>query len=320
MLKTKAKIQQDLLKIGPTSVGISFAISKQMDHVIISSTGNAGASLSAYAARAGVKAIVLIPKGVPQEKLTQISIHGADIIQVSGSVSDSLQLAREASKRYGWLNLTSTFLSPYSIIGNRTIAYEIYDELGMIPDWIIVPVGVGPLLVGIYKGFQELLLRGITSKMPRMVAAQAQRCSPIYRAYKNDLQEVKTWEFPFETIASGIGDPLSGYENDGTYTLRIVKQSKGMVTSSLENEILDSTELLAKSEGIFCEPSSAVAISALRYLIDNPSYDPSQSVVLILTGHGLKQQAVFQKKIELRESIAPDISYLEELLNKIEKF
>lgn len=287
----------------PTSLGISYALSQNIDHVIISSTGNAGGALSAYAAAAGLTAIVLVPQGIPQEKLTQIAIHGAKIVLVRGSVSDSLNLGREISKNYGWLNLTSTFLNPYPVVANRTVAFEIFEEMKEVPDWIVVPVGVGPLLVGIYRGFEELKQRNITKKLPRMVAAQAEQCAPIFEAFLNDSSNVREWTNNVNTIASGISDPLIGYENDGTFTLRIVKDSKGIVTKSSEKEIRESCELLANQEGIFCEPTSAVAHSALSQIRSQSSFKTDQSIVLILTGHGLKQQTIFSKSFPLNDPI-----------------
>jgi threonine synthase len=239
-----------------------------------------------------------------------MSLHGARIITVRGSLSDAFWLARNASVAWGWMDLTSTFLCPYTVEGDKTVAYELFFQLGAVPDWIIVPVSVGPLLVGIYKGFQELVARGLADRIPRLIAAQASGCAPIASAFEQGAAAVSAWEGGTDTVAGGIADPLTGYEPDGTYALRIVRRSGGLATASSDEEILTATRLLASQEGIFGEPTGAVSVAALNRLKETQGFSGQQRVVCIVTGHGLKQVRSFEAEMALPASIEPDLKAL----------
>jgi threonine synthase len=278
----------------PTAIGVSMALSFGLDTVAISSTGNAGASLAAYAARAGLRALIFVTDRMPPAKLAQMVMHGAQIVTVRGSLSDAYWLARKASIEWKLMNLTSTFLRPYGVEGDKTVAFELFQQLGRAPDWIVIPVSVGPLLVGIYKGFQELRRRRLVEALPRMVAAQAAACAPIARAFQRGDECVQRWDGPADTVAGGIADPLAGYEPDGSYTLRVVRESDGLATASSDEDILTATHALAREEGIFCEPTGAVSLAALDQVKNGPFFSAEQLVVCLATGHGLKQVRAFE--------------------------
>ena len=313
-IKNEGQNPTGSFKDRPTSVGVSMALSLGLDTVAVSSTGNAGASLAAYAARAGLSALIFITDQTPPAKLVQMALHGARIISVRGSLSDAFWLGYHGSVKWNWMNLTSTFLNPYTVEGNKTVAYELYQQLGKSPDWILVPVSVGPLLVGILKGFIELKERGLVSCLPRMVAAQAAGCAPIAAAFSKEEEFVQPWELPVNTIAGGIADPLTGYENEGTYALRVIRESGGMATASSDEEILKATRELARLEGIFSEPTGAVSLAALDKLTLSPSFSSDQIVVCIVTGHGLKQVRTFESRVMLPVAIEPTLSSLSQHL------
>jgi threonine synthase len=291
-------------------LSISMALSMGIETVVVSSTGNAGASLAAYAARAGLRAIIIVVNDTPPAKLVQMAIHGATIVTINGSLSDAYWLARSASDKWKWMNLTSTFLSTFGVEGDKTVAYEIFQQFERVPDWIIIPVSVGPLLVGVYKGFQDLLKLNQIDKLPRLVAAQASKCAPIESAFKNKEDKVRAWEGPVNSVAGGVADPLIGYENEGTYALRIIRRAKGMATKSTDEEILQATQLLAQTEGIFSEPTGAVSLAALKTLKLNQFFSPNQSVVCLITGHGLKHSSVFEHQVNNQKSIEPTLESL----------
>ena len=271
----------------PNSVAISMAKELGINTVTIASTGNAGSSLSTYAAKAKMPCYVFVPEATPLPKVIQIAIHGATIVKVKGNYSDSYRLALAATQKYNWSNLTSTYLNPYTLEGDKTIAYELFTQLG-VPDWIVIPLGAGALLSGIYKGFEELKLLGISGdRLPRMLGVQADGCSPIIRAYKNKLDEVTAFENP-RTIADGINDPLIGYAQDGTRTLQTMFKSSGAGISVSDDSIISSLSELARNEGIFCEPASATVLPAITSGIKKGYIKKGQTVVAIITGHGLK--------------------------------
>ena len=300
----------------PNCIGVSVAKSFGIEAVVMSSTGNAGASLAAYGARAGLRSLVIVTEQTPPAKLTQMVMHGAQIVVVRGSLSDAYWLAYHAAKEWNWMDLTSTFLSPYTTEGDKTVAYELFGQLGRAPDVIVVPVSVGPLLVGAYKGFEELRSRGLVDRLPRMVAAQAEACAPIARAFAEGHTEVRPWEGTTLTVAGGIADPLRGYEKDGTYTLRVVRQSGGCALACADQEIIDATRALAREEGVFSEPTGAVCVAALAHWKRQPQFSPEQTVVCLVTGHGLKQLRSFDQEVRLPRAVDPTLDDLRKMLEE----
>ncbi|HLC01903.1 MAG TPA: threonine synthase [Anaerolineales bacterium] len=300
----------------PMAVGVGMALTLGLDTVAASSTGNAGASLAAYAAAAGMRALVFVTGRTPPAKLAQICMYGARPVVVRGSLSDVFWLVYRASQQMGWMNLTSTFLCAYTVEGDKTPAYEIYEALGRAPDWVVVPVSVGPLLVGIFKGFLELKAMGLVTGLPRMVAAQAAACGPIARAFARGEETVSKWDEGTTTIAGGIADPLAGYERDGTYALRIVRTSGGFASASTDPEIRKATMDLAATEGIFGEPTGAVSVAALDQIKRHPEYRAGQTLVCMLTGHGLKQVGSFESAVTMPDPIEPTMEALSALLSR----
>jgi threonine synthase len=298
----------------PNCIGVSVARSLHVPTVVMSSTGNAGASMAAYAARAGIRALVFVTDRTPPAKLTQMAIHGAEMVVVKGTLSDAYWLAFRAARKWKWMDLTSTFLCPYTTEGDKTVAYELYQQLGSVPSYVVVPVSVGPLLIGIYKGFSELKAMGLVDRLPHLVAAQAAACGPIARAFAAGDEVVRPWDSAVQTVAGGIADPLHGYESDGTYTLRLVRQSDGFALAASEDEILGATRQLASQEGIFSEPTGAVAVAVLRQLVQQRRLSPDETVVCLVTGHGLKQTRAFEGDVRLPEAIEPTLEALEGLL------
>lgn len=272
----------------PNTVGISVAKELGFKEVSIASTGNGGASLSAYAAKAGMACHVCVPDVTPLGKVLQIAYHGAELIRCQGDYSDSFRRNAALSEKMHWANVTSTYINPYTIEGDKTIAYEIFAQLGnRIPDWIVVPLGAGPLLSGIYKGFRELNLLGLCSSLPRMVGVQAEGCAPIINAWRQHKQKVTAWVH-CDTVAGAIADPLTGYESDGTRTLQCIYESDGVGVKVSDASILQAVENLARYEGIFAEPASAATQSAVQTLCAEDVIKEEDVVVGIITANGLK--------------------------------
>lgn len=297
--------------------GVSVMVSKakelNVDTIIIASSGNAAAATAAYSARAGLKCVVCIPKTTPISKISQAICHGAQAVCLEGPFTNCYNIAKEASEEYGWLNATTTFINPYNLEGNKTIAYELWEQMNKnVPDNIVIPVGAGPILVGMYLGFLELKSFGLISKMPRLIGVQTESCAPITEAYEMQLSKVNGWNKKFKTIATAISDPLIGYEDDGTITLEAVRDTSGCMISLSEKEILNAHSNLATREGVFAEPSSAVSVGAIQKLIDENKIIKDETTVCIITGHGLKQNT-------LSNCMPETISTLEELKNVIQK-
>jgi threonine synthase len=278
--------------------------------VISSSSGNAGISSAAYAARAGVEAMVVAPESTRQTKLAQLTVHGARVVRVRGSTSDTYELAKAAAETGKWANLTTTFLSPLATAGFKTIGYELADQLdGHAPDWVIAPISAGPILVAVATAFREYRAAGRVDRIPRMVCAQAARCAPIARAFEEGAENVTAWSDPPDTIATAIADPLRGYEDDGTLTLRVVRETEGVALTVTDDAIRKAIRRLAELEGVFAEPSGAVPLAALAILRDAGAIRAGSRVACLITGHGLKDPMAADQDVDA-PLIEPDAEQL----------
>jgi threonine synthase len=282
----------------PVSMGVSMARKFGIERVIVASSGNGAAATAAYCARAGMPAVVLVPEATPQEKVGQTLAYGARVVKVEGPYSNAFALAKEVGERFGMFNVTSTFVNPYTLEGDKTVAYELFAQLnGEVPDWIYVPIGAGPLLVGVFKGYEELHRLGRIAKLPAMAGIQAEGCSPIARAYREGSKQVQSDPNP-HTIAGGICDGLHGYAQDGTYTLEVIRRSGGYSDAVTDGEIREAQIRLAQDEGLFVEPAAAVCVAELKKSVESGRVDRGASVVLLLTGHGLKDMRQVQVAAE----------------------
>lgn len=272
----------------PNTVGISMAREQGFEEISIASTGNGGASLSAYAARAKMPCHVCVPESTPPGKVVQQMYHGASIVLCKGDYSDSYQHNRLLSQAHHWANMTSTYLNPFTMEGDKTIAYEIFSQLGRsVPDWIAVPLGAGAMLTGILKGFEELCLLGFADRLPRMMGVQAEGCAPIVDAWIRGEEHVNSWP-RCSTIAGAIADPLTGYEKDGDRTLNSIHRSNGCGIRVRDEEILRAVRDLAAEDAMFVEPASASVAAAINQAVEKGLVKEQEVAVGILTAHGLK--------------------------------
>lgn len=266
------------------SVGITKAIELGVNAVGCASTGNTSASLAAYAARAGLRCIVLLPSGkVALGKLAQAMFHGAKVISVKGNFDEALE-AVTALALEGELYLLNS-VNPYRLEGQKTIGYEIVDDLGwQSPDRIILPVGNAGNISAIWKGIQEFHRAGYMEDLPMMTGIQAEGAAPIVKAFRNGNENIIPFENP-ETVATAIriGAPVSALK-----AIRAINESDGYAETVTDEEILTAQKLLARTEGIGVEPASAASIAGLIKLAENGVVDKNEKVVCIVTGHLLK--------------------------------
>lgn len=281
----------------PVAVATTVAAGFGLSGLVCASTGNTAVSVAAYAARAGLPAICVVPHHAPPAKLSQIVATGGRVVRVRGSYSDAYALARDGAERSGWANLTTTYINPFMLEGDKTIAFELYEQLGgRAPGWIFVPVGAGPLLAAVAKGFAELRDLGVLKgEIPRMVAVQAAGCAPIAAAFEAGSERVEPWTEAIATGASSIADPLRGYAADGMRTLVAVRQSGGAAVAVPEEAIDDGMLRLARGEGLFVEPGSAAVVSAYEQMVASGRVRQDETAVLLLTGHGLKDPAALER-------------------------
>jgi threonine synthase len=268
------------------TVAVTRAVELGARTVLCASTGNTSASMAAYAARAGLRAVVLVPRGkIAQGKLLQAIVHGARIEQVSGNFDRALEKAR-AITRKGELYLVNS-LNPYRIEGQKTLAFEIWEQLHRrVPDAVIVPVGNAGNISAIWKGFWELKKLRLTNHTPKMIGIQAAGAAPLAAAYARGENKVTRWTHP-ETSASAIriGAPASWKK-----ALTAVKDSRGAILTVSDTEIHRAQRLLANHEGLFAEPASAASVAGLAKASRIQLIRPRDRIVCIITGHGLKDQ------------------------------
>ncbi|MDQ3405896.1 MAG: threonine synthase [Actinomycetota bacterium] len=313
-LKIEAANPTGSFKDRPVSVALSKAREFGVEGVVTASSGNAGASVAAYAARAGLPAVVLVPDGLPSSKLAQIASYGPQLLAVRGHFSRAYDLALAWAESSGWYDVTTTLLSAFPTEGNKAVAYELWLQLRRVPDWILIPVSAGPLLVGIWKGYLELKAAGLVDRLPRMVAVQAAGCAPIAKAFARGDTTVEAWGDPI-TVASGIRDPLQGYADDGTLTLRRVRESGGAAIAVTDLEILNAAEAIARHEGQAAEPTGAVAVAGAIAMARDGRLAPDHSVVCLVTGHGLKDPQAYAEHTAPPVTIEPNLDSVSRALD-----
>lgn len=281
-----------------TAVEISKALEFGAEEVVVASTGNMGASIAAYGARAGIKAKIYVPRGVPETKLKQMKAYGAEVEPVAG---DYTLAAAKAKQYYQGQEAYLMGDYPYRGEGEKSLGFELVDQI--TADQVLLPIGNGTLMKGTWKGFSEFKKVGLTHNLPAMVGVQAENCSTVVAAWRewqrqgltkegelnvgwlqNSEIEIPEIEDP-ETVAGAIacGHPLDGWE-----ALKAIIESKGKGVSVSDREIKQASKLLAEKEGIYSEESGAVSLAGLLKLQEQGRLDQQQTIVVVVTGHGLK--------------------------------
>ena len=267
------------------TVGVTKALEFGARVVACASTGNTSASLAAYAAKAGLGCVVLLPSGkVALGKLSQTLIHGAQVIEVKGNFDEALAMMRRICEEREDIYLLNS-LNPFRPQGQKSIAFEIADQLGWkVPDRVVVPMGNCANIWAIYKGFFEFDAVGLTKGVPKMLGIQAQGAMPIVDAIKRGLERFEPVKKP-ETIATAIriGNPVNGPK-----ALRAIRASGGTAEAVSDEEIIEAQKSLAKLEGIAVEPASAASVAGLKKLLAQGVVNRNERVVCMATGHVLK--------------------------------
>lgn len=258
--------------------GMVMAVAKAKEEgksiLICASTGNTSASAAAYGARAGMRTIVVIPEGrIALGKLAQAKMYGAEILAIKGNFDEALEMVREVGQEDGIALVNS--VNPYRLEGQKTIAFEIIDQLNKVPDVLALPVGNAGNISASWKGFSEYALKNNT-KRPSLLGVQAAGAAPIVN---NRIVENP------ETIATAIriGNPASW-----KLALNALEESNGTILAATDEEILEAYQLLASTEGIFAEPASCASIAGIKKQVENGMLQKGSTVVAILTGNGLK--------------------------------
>ncbi len=286
--------------------GMVLAVSKALEEgarsVICASTGNTSASAAAYAARAGISCYVMLPAGnVALGKLAQAMAYGATVIPIEGNFDEALDLARRGADELGMVIVNS--VNPYRLLGQRSASWEICDELGDAPDWLVLPVGNAGNITAYREGFEYYAELGRCSGLPRFVGVQASGSAPL----------ALNREFPHpETVATAIriGRPVNG-DN----ARRAVADSGGCFLAVDDDEILNAQHLLASSDGVFAEPASCAGLAGIVRLHAQGELPENLRVVMVLTGNGLKDPDAPLSRIQPPKPVSADWEILRECLS-----
>lgn len=268
-------------------IEIANAIEHNARGVIVASTGNMAASVSAYCARASIPCFVFIPEGTPQTKLAQTLFYGGNIIKIRGTYDQAAVLAQKIAEEFNFY-LAGDYV--FRTEGQKSQAYEIIEQLNFqVPDYVIVPTGNGTNIFAIWKGFQEYFEMNLIDKLPHMVAVQVNSHKPIVTAFEKDLSEIKFVKPPRSNLKATVASAIA-VDNpvDGNKVLNILKKSKGTAVAVTDEKILKAQMELAASESLFVESSSASVIAALTKLVFCDTISKDAAVVCLLSGCGFK--------------------------------
>jgi threonine synthase len=274
------------------TVMVSYLKSRGVTHVLEDSSGNAGASLSAYAAAAGLTCRILVPETASYPKIAQIAACGADVVTIKGSRQD---VAEAALRQSADIFYASHNWQPFFVEGTKTLAYELWEQAGFrAPDNVVVPLGYGSNVLGAERGFDELLRAGEIARRPRLFGVQAARCAPYAAAFRAGVEHLVASEIA-PTVAEGIATPKPTRVAD---VLRAVRDTGGSIVAVQEAEIVEALRALARL-GLYVEPTSAVAAAGLSRLLTAGVIRPQEYTVLVLTGSGLKASAITGELLKL---------------------
>jgi threonine synthase len=294
-LKDETGNPSSSIKDRASAVALLQAAATGADTVAVASTGNAGSSTACLAAAMGLRAIVFVPETAPAAKLTQSLAYGARVLAVRGSYDDAYDLCLHACEERGWFN-RSTGFNPFTREGKKTCSFEIWEQLGQVPDRIIVPTGDGNILSGVWKGWRDLHAAGLIDRLPRIDCAQSEGSAAICHAVervRSSGQDPDWRSVNIESVAaSTVADSISvDQPRDGLAAVRAVVESGGEAVIVADDEILAAISELASTAGVFAEPAAAAPWAAAKRLAENGRIDKDENVVLLITGNGLKDVA-----------------------------
>jgi len=269
-----------------SAVGVVKAMEKQASKIACASTGNAASSLAGFAAAAAMPAVIFVPAGAPEAKVAQLLAFGAQVFSVEGTYDEAWELCMRASAEFGWYNRNCA-VNPYLIEGKKTVSLELAEQFalltpGSIPDWVVVSVGDGCTIAGVWKGLLEMHILGFIPRLPRLLGVQADGCNPFLTAWRS-----KCGLAPCE--AHTLADSIAvGYPRNFSKGMRAVTESAGAFVSVSDEDILQSIPLLARMTGVFGEPAGVAGVAGVRRAVESSVIDRSESVAIVMTGNGLK--------------------------------
>jgi threonine synthase len=309
LLKDETRNPTGSFKDRMLAVGVARALELGKGTVAVQSSGNVGAAAAAYAAKAGLRAKVFVPRTATDEKILQTQMYGAQVFRIDHTSPAAIfDLLVWACREFGWyLVSTAAIYNPFTLEGAKTIAYEIAEQTAFdLPDWVIVPVGGGGTIGSLWRGFLELRTLGLVDRLPRLVGVQAAGCAPFVEAIRQGrtAKEALAHRWPqIDTVAGAIADDTVF---DAHVALPAVRESGGTAVSVPDEATLAMEAALAAAEGIFVEPAGATALAAAQALLAEGRIRREDRVVCLLTGNGLKDLGTARRLVGHAELIPLD--------------
>ncbi len=269
-----------------SSMGVVKALEQKATHITCASTGNAASSLAGFSAAAGMQASIFVPARAPEAKVAQLLVFGAQVFSVQGTYDQAWELCMQAAAEFGWYNRNCA-INPYLVEGKKTVSLELAEQFmtltpGSFPDWVVVSVGDGCTIGGVWKGLREMHTLGFIPRLPKILGVQADGCKPFLTAWQDHCDLVPC---DANTVADSIA---VGHPRNFTKGMLAVTESGGAFVSISDEQILQSIPLLARKAGVFGEPAGVTGAAGVRKAVESGIIDPSESVAVIVTGNGLK--------------------------------
>ena len=293
-----------------TAIALARALDVGQDLVTGASTGNAGSSTAVLAAAVGIKARIFIPHTAPPAKVAQLLAFGAEVLAVDGTYDQAFDLCLAATRQFGWYN-RNTGYNPFTREGKKSVAFEICEQLEWrVPNLVVVPVGDGNIISGVWKGFEDFRRIGFIDRVPRLLAVQAAGSAAVVNALEGDgtIKPVLG-----ETVADSISVSMP---RDGEAAVQAVRASEGFGVTVSDEEILSAIPEVARGAGVFGEPAGVASYAGLKKAIEQNRIDPSWTIVLLVTGSGLKDVASVMKVAGEPRLISPDPGALRQVFEK----
>lgn len=286
------------------SVAVSWARAHGFETIGCASTGNLANAVAAYAARAGMECYVFVPSDTEEEKLVATAVFDPTVVAVKGTYDEVNRLCSQVAEELPWA-FCNINIRPFYAEGSKTLTFETAEQLGWrLPDEIVIPIASGCQFVRHRRAAQELLQLGLVDgvEVPRLTGAQALGCAPVYNAWREGTERVSPVRPSTIARSIAIGSP-----SDGTYVIRIARETGGVVEAVTEDEIVDAMMMLARTEGIFTETAGGVTIGVLAKLARAGRWNGDEVIVAYVTGHGLKNTDVVASVSGRRVEIEPSL-------------
>lgn len=299
------------LKDRASAMIVARAMEQGIQTVSTASTGNAAAALSGIGASMGMNIIIFVPASAPEAKIAQLLVYGATVLLVEDTYDVAFDLCSQMCLSEGWY-CRNTGMNPYTVEGKKTVAYEIAEQLNWnVPDVVMVGVGDGNIIAGVYKGFYDLLQLGWIQRIPRLIGVQAEGSSALVHAWENKLKPQDMQPMTADTIADSIS---AGIPRDRAKALRAVRETQGAMIAVPDNEIIAAIPELARLTGVFGEPSCTAVYAGAKRAVQSGLLDKNESVLLLMTGNGLKDIRRAQQSVAHGLRVQPNLPSIRQAL------